>query len=142
MVYMCVEPMLLALDVKTGMEKWKFGGNDLKTLAATPVLANGLLVAPASDGLIHALEAKTGKEKWTEKWTYKSEFGGFGAAAAAAADGVFYFVDGELIIALDLKTGAKKFEAKYGSTFPTTSLAVANGCLFVGTIDGYLWAIH
>jgi outer membrane protein assembly factor BamB len=107
----------------------------------------GLVYAGAEDGTLHALEAATGKERWT--------FNAGGAirtrAVPGPADAVYFQSDNGTLYALDAKTGTMRWHVTVNDT-PVVRLppsepksrfdrfgsdvAVDGGRLYVGTHEG------
>ncbi|MDI2130566.1 PQQ-binding-like beta-propeller repeat protein [Yinghuangia seranimata] len=96
-------------DPRLGQRTWGEGANSYSPSAAagvvyTPAFAfTDLRVGPAGDGVLLALDAATGKVKWT--------FNAHGTLAVRTpvVDGVVYATDREHLHALDAATGAERW---------------------------------
>ncbi len=90
--------MLLALDVKTGKEKWRRFAGDTRAMSGVLTTAGHLLFTGDGLGNLLALDPATGAELWHTRpganlsngpMTY--EIGGKQYVAMAAADTMFVF---------------------------------------------------
>jgi outer membrane protein assembly factor BamB len=134
---------LYALDAATGKEQWRFKtGDDADIhnhvgIQSSPAVADGTVFFGCRDSNVYALDAKTGKQKW-----FYSTKGSWVNNSPAVSDGKLYFgtsIPG-LLHAVDGKTGAEVFSLD--TKFPVfASLAIANGMLYFGTLDGKLTAV-
>jgi outer membrane protein assembly factor BamB len=147
-----------AVDAATGKQRWRFTTGALMPWAwghesgdvytSSPAFANGTVYFGAGDGRVYAVDAATGKEKW------RAQTGGRVRASPAIDGGRVYVgsADGR-VYAFDRATGAPKwkFETEgvklssgdFGFDRRTvqSSPAVANGTVFVGARDGWIYAI-
>jgi outer membrane protein assembly factor BamB len=137
--------------------KWTFKTEG--PVLSSPAISEGVIFFGSSDGKLYAVDQETGKEKWH-----------FGTAqpissSPAVADGLVYFTNYEAAVyAVDASTGKPKwrfameqerrFQAKglHGTMpndqtipdpfdFLTSSPAVFNGRVYVGSGDGNVYAI-
>jgi outer membrane protein assembly factor BamB len=150
---------LVAVDAASGKQRWRMAsGADLPLpwghetgdyYIASPVLAgNGIVVFGAGDGSVRALEEKTGKAVWTRNIGERIR------STPAISDGLVFVgtVEGRLH-ALALKDGAPRWKfdtegtkldsAKYGFDRRSiqSSPAVANGVVYFGARDGWVYAV-
>jgi len=95
---------------------WAVPMGSYRGLEATPIVVDGVMYTTATWSVVHALDAKTGKELWTYDPQVPREWGRYGCCDAvnrgvALWKGTVYFgtFDGRLV-ALDAKTGAKRWE--------------------------------
>ncbi len=113
---------LVALDAKSGAERWQFktGG----AVAGAPAVVDGTVFVGSYDGNVYALEAATGAERWrtsigvvggapavAEGLVYVTT--GQGNAAPAVTDGTVYAGDGfgSVLYALDAATGEQRWSS-------------------------------
>ena len=129
-----------ALGVKLA-PRWRFRTNQLNR--STPVVLDGVVYVGSNNGRFYALDAASGKPRWA-----------FAAAgpvnsSATVRAGVVYFADDHAVYALDARTGAKRWRARFGPDvahpghdwdFFQSSPTVAGRRLYVGSGDGNLYA--
>ena len=146
------------VDAATGKERWRFrtgalmpwpwGHESGDVYTSSPAFDQGTVYFGAGDGRVYAVNAATGKVKW------HAQTGGR-VRASPALDATRVYVgsaDGR-VYAFDRATGAAKwkFETEgvrlssgdFGFDRRTvqSSPAVANGTVFVGARDGWIYAI-
>lgn len=166
MAAMALNEFVVALDVKTGEERWRFrtdlryedpqGGDGPRS---TPTLAADRVVAFGAGGKLWTLDRRTGKPLWTRDVV--KELGGvvpkWGYSASPLVDGGLVWVDaggrdGYGIVAFRLDTGAiahhsGDFDAGYSSPvrfeaagFPQIVFFAAEEVVSVSPSDGrVLW---
>lgn len=147
-----------AIDASNGKERWKlvtgtdlplawgFETGDLYT--SSPAFSGGLVVLGSGDGQVYAVDAGSGKVRWR----FRTE--GRVRSSPAIAEGRVYVgsMDGRLY-SLELQTGRRiwQFDTE-GHTLRSgdfgfdrrtiqSSPAVADGRVFVGSRDGFLYAV-
>lgn len=129
---------LIAMDARTGKEKWRFKGMPIES---SPLLKDGILYFGSWDNRIHAIRAKNGKEIWsydTGERVNTSPAFSKGLIFAANQAGSVY--------ALNAKTGKLAWQAASGSSalgareFFYASPTVAYGRVFIGNSDGTMFA--
>jgi outer membrane protein assembly factor BamB len=150
---------LVAVDAASGKQRWRVATGPDKPLPwghetgdyyiASPVLAgNGVVIFGAGDGSVRALDEKSGKAIW------RTEIGERIRSTPAVSDGLVFAgtVEGRLH-ALGLKDGAVRWtfdtegtkldSAKFGYDRRTiqSSPAVANGVVYFGARDGWVYAV-
>lgn len=147
-----------AVNASSGLERWRYltGGPVL----ATPVVGNPIgtdqsVYVPSSDGECHAISTRFGTFRYRfvrerlhlgGRWALRSPeplvsspvLGEDGTAFLGGSDGNVY--------ALNTATGAGGATGSVKWTFPTaapvtSSPALANGRILVGTLDGELYAL-
>jgi outer membrane protein assembly factor BamB len=98
-----------------------------------PLLVGGLVVAGTSAGLLIALDARSGAERWRFQADHAFSTGSFNGSAAAA-DGLVFVCDISTVYAVDASTGVERWRAPV----PTKGSrpAVVDGVVYVGTIGG------
>jgi outer membrane protein assembly factor BamB len=130
-------PSFQAFDALDGHLLWR---RDLEGGASHPryVAAENMIYVGTLGGVFYALDAATGKERWTYRVKGPIE------SQPVWADGIVYFTSGEnRVYALDAHKGAWKWQ--YDREAPETftirgygSPLVVNGRVYVGFSDGYL----
>ena len=88
---------------------------------ASAAVHDGLVVIGGRDKMVHALDAETGKERWTYAAGSRID-----SSPVIAGDRVFLATTGGEVLALDLATGERVWSFESGSSF-TASPAVAQG---------------
>jgi len=147
-----------AVDARTGEERWRFEtGRDVAfpwgfesgdLYTSSPTWADGTLYFGSGDGHVYAVEPRSGKLRW------RFATGGRVRSSPAVADGRVYVgsADGTLY-ALDAASGRERWRfeteghvlesGEFGFDRRTiqASPAVADGLVFVGSRDGFLYAV-
>ncbi|MCA9831623.1 MAG: PQQ-binding-like beta-propeller repeat protein [Dehalococcoidia bacterium] len=105
-----VDPLLIALDVETGGERWRFErvpgdyGALHFTLFNKPLVVDGVVYTFSSPSQMVALDLATGHEIWSTD----------GAAGTMASDGEVLYLGGHATIrAFDLDSGAPLWDRAY-----------------------------
>jgi outer membrane protein assembly factor BamB len=83
--------------------------------------------------MVHALDAKTGKEAWTFVSNARID-----SSPAISGNRVFIGSNDDRLYVLDLMTGAKQWEFNAGAAF-SASPAIAAGRLVIGAQDGRIY---
>lgn len=112
---------------------WRFdtGGE----VYSSPAVANGVLYVAGKDGMLYALDAASGTERW--RFTI-SEY--VTRSSPAIIDGTVYIGGGFAFYALDAATGQQRWSVpiRYaGQASPT----VANGVVIVTSQEGWIYAL-
>ena len=87
----------------------------------------GVVYAACDDGVLYALDAATGAERW--------RFEGSGLGDVTAVGPLVYVNDADVLRALDAATGQERWKAAVPGG---TSAVVDDGLLVIGTGDGFL----
>lgn len=149
---------VIAVDASTGATRWRFATGPLLPLPwghesgdyyiSSPVYVNGTIVVGAGDGRVYAADAESGRVRWTAKTE-----GRVRSSPAVAGGSVFVGSYDGRIYAFDLATGAQRWRYDTeGATLRSGSFGydrrsiqssptVANGVVYVGARDGFLYAI-
>jgi FOG: WD40-like repeat len=134
---------LYALDAQTGKEKWKFKTKEqpvyhvLEGIQASPTVSDSLVYFGARDGFFYALNVNTGVLVWNfpadNSWVLTT---------AAIKDSIVYFgtSDTYLMLALDARTGKKKYSMK-AKGYLYSSPAIAGQTIYFGDFTGNLYAM-
>lgn len=151
------EEMIVALDLKTGAERWtrgypghfkeSLGGNGPR---ATPTIANNEVFALGASGLLVALDLETGKEKWQTNILKDASAGnitwGMCGAPLVSADKVIVNpggTQGHAVIGYDRVTGkavwhAGSSKAAYSTPVMAKLAGVEQALVFDATgVGGY-----
>ena len=106
--------IIYAVDIKTGKKVWSFDSNtktNLHHLPTSPhVVTNHIVYFGNIGGMLFALDAKTGKKIW--QVDMKDFQGGRSLQKPAFDNKNIYFANKDTLYALDLQTGAIKWNIK------------------------------
>ncbi|WP_223590033.1 outer membrane protein assembly factor BamB family protein [Neobacillus bataviensis] len=134
---------MMALDAKTGEEKWNVPLAGGWIVESTPVVKEGKIYVGGDGGWLISLDASTGKELWRKK-----PAGGWMHSMPSIADGRVYMgYGGGLLVSLDAATGKelwryKSPDSSYIAGDTTgSSPAVADGVVYMGFPDGNVAAL-
>lgn len=126
-----------ALDAETGTVRWN--NPDPGGIDSGVAVVDGVLYSTSESNAVFALDAATGVEIWR---TTLSTLSGSITAVPAVVGGAIYFATngppGE-VYKLDIDDGSVLATAIAGG-LNVTSLAVANGLVYAGTVTGQLLA--
>jgi outer membrane protein assembly factor BamB len=106
-----------------------------KEVDASPVIADGIVYVASNDGLLHAVEASTGVERWTAQ--VGDELGL--ASSAAIVNGIVY-VGGDGVFALNAETGHEIWNFGTADSVWASPL-VTDGVVYGGDTSGILFAL-
>ncbi|HTE44085.1 MAG TPA: PQQ-binding-like beta-propeller repeat protein [Gemmatimonadaceae bacterium] len=116
--------------------------------ASSPAVANGHVVFGSVDGVVYSLDPTTGHEQWRYRAgarVYSSPAIANGTVIVGSQDGVIHAIDlanGKAKWHFDTE-GKKLQSADFGfdRTTVQSSPAIANGVVFIGARDGFLYAL-
>jgi len=136
---------VFAFDALTGALLWSraLGAR----VRSTPSVADGRVFVGTDAGTVVALDADTGRIRWTSPASPPSTSAVIRSSPAVDGGRVFVAtaettpMDGD-VVAFDEKTGAVDWRADYVADYSTSSPAIANGVLYVGSYDTRLYAIR
>jgi outer membrane protein assembly factor BamB len=134
--YGTFDNQVLSVDLTSRKVVWRYEHPQRKfPFYSSAALAEGLAVLGGRDKLVHALDAVTGKERWTFATQARVD------SSPAVAGGRVYIgsSDGRLYV-LDLKTGAKLSAFEAGAAL-TASPAIAGGRVVIGAEDGRIYCL-
>ena len=125
---------LICFSRTDGREVWRYGGNALGYWS-TPAVADGRVHVGGEDGVLHTIDAGTGKALWTFK----------------TGDGIWSspsVVDGKLIFGsrdfnlycLDAATGGEIWRVTLDGRI-ISSPCIVDGHIWIGTATGYFYCI-
>lgn len=113
---------------------WRFNANQL--LEFSPILVRGTLYVVRKDGRVYAIDAKTGRQKWTKK------VGSLSAASPAFAGGrIFVVTLSGRIVALNAKNGNIRWAKDLGSRSESSPLVLGDSAIF-GSESGTLYSLR
>lgn len=127
-VYVGGETGLWAVDAETGEPCWSSPFRTLGKVQAAPAVADGLVFVASIDHRLRALEAGTGRLRWT------FEAGGAFLHAPVVANGVIYAPSNERLYALEADSG----ELRWSHEGWWWSPSVANGLVCVGGVEKFV----
>jgi outer membrane protein assembly factor BamB len=129
---------LIAMDARTGKEKWRFKGLPIES---SPLLKDGILYFGSWDHKVHAIRAKNGKEVWSYDTGERVN-----TSPAYSGGRIFVANQAGSVYALNARTGKLDWEAASDSSalggreFFYASPTVAYGRVFIGNSDGTMFA--
>lgn len=121
---------VVALNDETGEEVWRYGISGQSSVA----VSNGTVVAGSDDGGIHAIDLATGQPKWL------FPTGSPVLSSPVIVGNTIFAASGLNLYSIDLETGAGLWRFSTTDTIEA-SPAVANGEIYIGSRDGFLYAI-
>ncbi len=118
------------------------GSTNRRRLAAAPVVGGGKLVAVDSDGVVHALDAKTGARLWTHRMELADnlENSAFGGGASISGDRVYATNGVGEVLALDASNGNVVWKVQPAGPL-RGSPTIAFGQVYVMTQDNQIFAL-
>ncbi len=123
---------LLALNVYDGKELWSFSAE--RKLSAPPAFAGGILYQPGDKGVLFALDALDGKEK------YRVQLDGPLVSSATVGDKVYISDMYGNVYALDPLDGHELWRQELAGPI-WTSPALSDGMLYIGHSGGEVVAL-
>lgn len=135
--------VLYAIDTDTAEIRWRFGTDG--PVRGSPTVVAGTVYITSNDGSIYAVDAETGQEAVWEFETGDSVQGGVAVERApdGEAETVYAGNDSGLVFALDPAAEELRWEEPFFANGQIRSVpAVANGSVFVGTVDGTNGFVH
>lgn len=138
---------VLALDGKTGEKKWEFA-TDGKECSAPAVGSDGTVYF-GTDNEIFALDGKTGEKKWkkkltglTTKYLSRDKAEKDPCTPRIGKDGMVYIENKYYdVIALDGKTGKKKWSVKNNWWFNSSPVIGPDGTVYLGDSEHNICAL-
>lgn len=97
----------------------------------SPAIASGVVYASCDDGILYALDAGTGAERW--------RYSGAALGDVTTAGELVYVNDADVLHAFDAATGQERWQA---AVVGGTSAVVDDGLLVIGTGDGFLLGLE
>lgn len=136
---------VFAYNAATGKLRWS------RTLDArvrsTPSVVGRHLFVGTDSGTVWSLSARTGAVRWSTR-AAPANTHAIVRSSPAVFNGLVYVSTGETtpmdgrVVAMKADTGAIKWQATYIADYSTSSPAIANGVLYVGSYDTRIYAIR
>jgi outer membrane protein assembly factor BamB len=127
------ENEILGVDLALKRILWRYSNPKVNfPFYASAAMAGGRVIAGGRDKIVHALDAKSGKEVWSFAARARVD-----SSAAVAAGRVYVGSNDNRLYVLNLSDGKKLWEFDAGAPI-TASPAIAVGSLVIGTQDGRL----
>jgi outer membrane protein assembly factor BamB len=129
------ENEVLGVDLRAGKRLWRYSDAQRPfPFYSSAAVAGGLVVLGGRDKRVHALDAETGRARWTFVTKARVD------SSPAVSGGRVYVGSGDgRLYVLDLASGRKLWEFEAGGAL-SASPAVAGGRLVIGSQDGQLFA--
>jgi outer membrane protein assembly factor BamB len=125
---------VIGVDMKSRKLLWQYRHPErLFPFYSSAAVSQGSVVLGGRDKMVHALDMKTGKARWTFMTNARVE-----SSPAIVGTRVFIGSSDGRLYELDLLKGGKVWEFDAGAAI-SASPAVAAGRLVVGTHDGRLY---
>ena len=131
--YLSPDNFLYALDIASGEPLWSYEADSM--ISTRPLVAGGMVYAGTDSGGFYALDAATGEVVWSlepEGWMMTSPMVVEGVLYAESSDGN--------LRALDSATGEVVWSFQKGYFSGVQSYTVADGVLYVGSLDNSIYA--
>jgi outer membrane protein assembly factor BamB/PKD repeat protein len=124
---------IYALNSSSGALIWSFTSHSGGRSISSPAVAYGDVYASSYDGNVYCLNAASGNLIW-------SATGGYGVGSPAVAGGYVYSVYNYSVYCFAASNGASVWQCTTKGTI-YSSPAVANGAVYVGSIDEHLYCL-
>jgi outer membrane protein assembly factor BamB len=127
---------VVAWNARNGKELWRF---ETAPVESSPLLRNGTIYVGSWDSKVHAIDARTGRQKWAFQADNQVN------TSAAYWRGTIYIgSDSGTIYALNAGTGRLVWSAQSHSTFGSREFwyatpTVAYGRVYIGNTDGTMY---
>lgn len=136
------EASVVALEAETGRRAWTFSPEGPSVGASSAAIAGGEVFVGLGDGQVHALDLRTGAERWAVPVLATSfSARAFTAEAVPAAPGDLVISDLAHVYRLDPATGNDRWSFRINELLVRGSPAISDGAVIVGDDDGGLSAI-
>ncbi len=154
LVYVTSELGLTAVNIRDGKKAWDFGSAEMDGPSVV-LKEKGLVYVAGTDGIMYAVETKSGKQRWTSDFITdapKDPPGVDGARArmkykarptGMSSDGETLFLcvfDQSRVVAVDATTGKQKWSFQSGGWMYGPA-AFGEKYVFAGSQDSFLYAL-
>ena len=113
---------------------WTFQAGDM--IESTAAIVDGTVYIGALDGILYAIDARTGEKRWTYQTNSSIK------ASPAIHDGVVYFGDGDGVFhAVDINTQKMKWQFSTEGEIISSANFAGDRVLF-GSYDGFLYCLN
>lgn len=129
---------LEGMDTVNPIPNWTFNAQlDKGRMIGSPLVVEGMVLVPSTDFNLYALNATDG----TLKWTFKARNALW---AQPVSDGKLVYQTGmdHYLYAVDLASGAKRWELDLGGPALGGATLSKDGILYTGTLDSEIIAIN
>ena len=123
---------VLALDVKTQKQLWKYEDRKFAYFSTPAVTADRVIIG-GRDKRIHCLNRKDG----SQVWQFKTR-GAVDSSPVVSGDAIVCGSDDGFLYLIDLATGEERWSFEIGEPVQG-SPAVAQGRIFIGSLDGSVY---
>lgn len=123
---------LIAMDAKTGREKWRF---DAMPIESSPLLRGKNLYVGSWDGNVYAIRARTGRRVWAHQVGHKVN------TSPTYWKGRIYVADDSgTLYAINAGNGKRVWQASHATEFFYATPVAAYGRIYIGSTDGTMYA--
>ncbi len=122
----------------SGHLKWSFLTGSW-IIASSPVVVDGTVYVGSSNGKVYALDAGSGRPKWSFQTTVYVPGNGI-MSSIVVANNLIYVEGAGRLYALDRGTGRPKWSFPVATNLDCSPV-VANGLVYVGAEDGKVYAL-
>jgi outer membrane protein assembly factor BamB len=134
---------VVGIDAETGKERWRFTTLPAGAGATPPSVADGVVYAGAADSQVHALDLRSGAERWSTRTesTFVVPPPVFTSQQVSAVAGDPIVADVAHLERLDAATGRERWTFRILPGLFRSGVAAAGGYGLVGDFSGGLSAI-
>lgn len=132
---------MVALEASSGEERWRITPDVRGIGASSPAVAGDLAVAGLHDGLVHAVDLGSGRERWTAPVRTQGAAAAFRPRQVPAATDPVLVADLAHVYALDPGDGEERWVFRLEGFLPEASPIVAGTAAVFGDNRGVAAAI-
>lgn len=123
-----------AVDLAKRQVLWSFESEQSQPFNCSAAVTEKRVIVGSDDGRVYAIDRDNGKQAWA----FAAKKGRVEASPVVAGGRVYVGTTAGVFYVLDLDRGAEIQSMSLGRGI-TASAAVADGCLVIGTTDGWLY---